>query len=124
MVDLDTIKKGDRILVELEVRYDAKNNERISAYPTDWDSGCWSLKIPPQDIKEVIAKPFDWNNVKAGMAFNNEGYDSILYYVGKDMTGTDVFEWPKIKKSSCGRFSAHNNQHILTRAPEHDLPLP
>ena len=75
----------------------------------------FGAKEQPFDIIEVIPKPFDWKDVKRGMAFRYR--DNIVYYIAPNLNYQrwSVFETPG--DPNCYNGFANSS---LTRTPEYD----
>ncbi len=74
-------------------------------------------------IVSITPKPFNWHDVKAGMAFiSDELPPSPLWYVGKHLTDDSMVV---MAKGHNGTFPYNGlGKRQLTRAPEHDLVQP
>lgn len=65
------------------------------------------------DLK-VIKKPFDWKDVKPGMAFKTQHGCTLLFYIGEMRNGMQVLE------DSYGTVDFYNKCH-LSRLREKDI---
>lgn len=72
------------------------------------------------DIIAIIPKPFDWKDVKPGMAFRHASNGTLWYYVGRNLSKHGISNTTHI-------FSEIDTNQLswfgeaMQRAPEHDL---
>ena len=71
----------------------------------------------PFDIVKINPKPFDWKDVKQGMAFQDECKDDY-YYVSNDFA--DDERVVVCEETDCSEFRSIH-KYKLTRCPEGDL---
>ena len=137
MIDLSTLKAGDTVKFraggESEVVEISKNTHdtiAISLSPEndedmEWfKNGSYLFKSGhPFDIVEIIAKPFNWDDVKPGDAFVDAA-SNLHIFVGVDHRGFHVFETPGNRKDSyIGIMIEKNGSEELTRAPKSDIEV-
>jgi len=85
-----------------------------------------SFYLENQSVVKHEPAPFDWKDVKPGMAFRNSLY-SLFYFIGFDHTGRYVFDMQKSNHN--GRYSSFGIgtegliEASITRAPEHDIEV-
>ena len=125
-MDIKDIKVGDTVLIEAEVLEKNMVNCHIKT-----SAGVSGL-VTYEEIKEVIRKPFNWDDAKAGMAFrciSPHRHDGVVYLVSKynDLRSNGNHDKYAIVSSgykaiiSCELYSIPH--HDLTRAPEHDIEV-
>jgi len=107
------IEVGDIITLEVEVR---STDETSFSYEDNMNYRHYIINNDPI-IKDVKKKPFDWDNVKAGMAFiYHTKYDSeIVYYMARNLKGEYLFFDFRFKEPLVIPLKC------LTRAPKKDL---
>jgi hypothetical protein len=104
----------------LRVRFDGLECED-EAYT---ESGCLNCTDDPQllDIIAIHKKPFDWADVKPGMAFVFKDTKEPHYrYVGKSTLYDDKHVFECVQWASIMRFDCELPN--LTRAPERDIEV-
>ncbi len=85
--------------------------------------GDGTLVLAPHDIIEVIPTPFDWDTVTAGMAFRCE--DRCMYwYSGIDVNARKGEKLAVFMSKLSDYDYIRKYYERLTRAPEHDVPVP
>ncbi len=79
----------------------------------------------PFNIIAIEPKPFDWKDVKPGMAFSEAGreYGRLVYFIGFSIQPNSQGEHNPVwqHKGSDLTFTSHKNNY--TRAPEHDIEV-
>lgn len=70
------------------------------------------------DIISITPKPFDWKEVKAGMAFYTNPKD-IEYFVGMH----PITNNPVMTNGEGSNAYGYGYEHQLKRAPEHDVTV-
>jgi len=106
---------GDLVTIKL----DGADAINLNALGTDNGYGrvFWRMS---QIVKHEPA-PFNWDDVKPGMAFTRGKSNRILLYVGPSSNRLPVFEF----KQDCGQYLGLErfDQSELVRAPEHDIEV-
>jgi len=137
MIDLNKVKEGDAVkfrcggeAVVREINKPGSNSYvvRFNDYE-DYASSLFqpngvkhnrSIFTTPFDIIEIIPAPFDWADVKAGMAFENEAGE-IYYFRCLDFeSDTFVIASTHNIKASSVSFCCKSG---ITRSPEHDIEV-
>lgn len=130
-VDLSELKSGDTVhfrcggsaeIKEVIKCIGAGYNlifDDIQYVHTSWDiDGTKQCSQKIFDIIRIEPKPFDWSEVKRGMAFEHVN-KSVYRYIGDSLISYDYAVLELLGSSSS--FVA--NKKNLTRAPEYDLDL-
>ena len=111
-IDISAIKKGDKVLAELEVV------DIFDKYVEVADREGDIMYISAHQIKQHTPMAFDWAEVKQGMAFYHSGDTmGIVYrYVAKPINSGGLAVCER-SDEGYGEYE----QAYLTRAPEHDV---
>lgn len=118
MKDLSKLARGDVVLIEA-VLAGIDDHGSLHFYGKD---GCEYLdtwlteKQAKNVIKEIIAKPFNWDDVKIGDRFTSEDSDEVWCFLCFNRAGAAVLE--TVSKSNY-HIDWYSKNH-LTPAPEHD----
>jgi hypothetical protein len=93
-----------------------------------WRKNGTTLQKPVFDIIEIISKPFDWKDVKPGMAFIEENGHIWLFFAPGWVTKDSFKTFQQSKEggyfNNPDDFGTHPRWFIfkyLTRCPEHDI---
>jgi len=93
------------------------SNKDITTFEIDGECQLYRSFL---DIIEIIPKPFDWKDVKQGMAFVMQSGKYRHIFVAKDHRGFYVFETPDFNKLAYVGIMDDALQD-LTRSPENDI---
>jgi len=116
-MDIKDIKVGDTVLIEAEVvkvEPDCKEGMAVRV-----KFGSHSRWLDNDLIKEVITKPFNWDDVKQREAFRGDK-GSIRYYVAPDFD--DDNRVVVSDDNFCCELKSARKEY-LTRTPEHDIEV-
>lgn len=93
------------------------------AWTKYFNDGSFHREPHPFDIIAIEPKPFDWKDVKPGMAFTREGREGVFIFVGiakGEHAGSYIFELPASDDWSYDSWP-FEGLYYFSRAPEHDI---
>lgn len=138
-VDLSTLKPGQIVKLRCGGEFELKDNASRSGdwidlifkmgdknFHNSWNkdgSFTVSLGHHPLDIVEIIPLPFDWADVKPGMAFLQYP-NKVVWYVGPDYANP-LWVVVNEKRNHVGQSSLWSLlKNDLVRKPEDDIKVP
>lgn len=75
--------------------------------------------LHPFDIIAIEPKPFDWKDVKPGMAFEGP-FSGVKFYLGRSIHDPNYI----VLQNKDNEATYSSWEQYLTRAPEHDIEVP
>lgn len=120
---------GESVIKSVSFRYNTEYWLYMSGYSCvvryEGRSGL-CIQSPMLDIIEIIPKPFDWKDVKPGMAFFDK-LDVYFYQSGSIIKEDDIYKWHHNGAKFQQKGNLGNTRWIafchLVRAPEHDIEV-
>ena len=82
-----------------------------------------STEPSPFDIIEIIPKPFDWKDVKPGMAFLDNNKKPV-WYVGPAWGVEKLVVICETREQYSSDDIKFNEKYYMVRIPEHDIKVP
>jgi len=131
MIDLSTLKEGDTVKFRAGGEAVVDYGFHVDVEWFYWERLSWKhnghhqcgISDTPFDIVEIIAKPFNWDDVKNGDAFVDDLHEDVVYYIGRDYTDSDWVVCKGNARDGCTNGLFFHTKSTLTRAPKHDIEV-